>query len=299
MIGSPLAGAYEAPGRGYHWGMATFHPTLPRGARVNVGQKATLREILVGPAHENDGTLNLFGALRTSMATTGLRHGQGVPEGRGHGGAGAAHRGQVAPAGPGHRHGPLSGGCRRRDDRRDRVSDAAVGVLARGMRDNPLHVAAFGDDPRPPRRRADTRMFHGVIPMQPEPAAREGRRYARRRLRVRARPPMCVSHVFGGLPAEQFPPFTDDRRRAGPRWSSGSRLGRQRDPDEPHFHLGPVAADAGRQGQGIGTAMMQRVLRPGRPRRRARLPRDRQGRERAASTRGSGSRPWARAPSSA
>jgi IMP dehydrogenase len=71
MIGSPLAGAYEAPGRGYHWGMATFHPTLPRGARVNVGQKATLREILVGPAHENDGTLNLFGALRTSMATTG------------------------------------------------------------------------------------------------------------------------------------------------------------------------------------------------------------------------------------
>ena len=71
MIGSPLAGAYEAPGRGYHWGMATFHPTLPRGARVNAGQRATLAEILVGPAHENDGTLNLFGALRTSMATTG------------------------------------------------------------------------------------------------------------------------------------------------------------------------------------------------------------------------------------
>lgn len=71
MIGSPLAGAYEAPGRGYHWGMATFHPSLPRGARVNVGQKGTLAEILVGPAHENDGTLNLFGALRTSMATTG------------------------------------------------------------------------------------------------------------------------------------------------------------------------------------------------------------------------------------
>ncbi len=71
MIGSPLATAYEAPGRGYHWGMATFHPTLPRGARVFAGQKATLEEILVGPAHENDGTLNLFGALRTSMATTG------------------------------------------------------------------------------------------------------------------------------------------------------------------------------------------------------------------------------------
>ena len=71
MIGSPLAGAYESPGRGYHWGMATFHPTLPRGARVYAGKKATLEEILVGPAHENDGTLNLFGALRTSMATTG------------------------------------------------------------------------------------------------------------------------------------------------------------------------------------------------------------------------------------
>jgi IMP dehydrogenase len=71
MIGSPLAGAYEAPGRGYHWGMATFHPTLPRGARVYSGKKGTLEEILVGPAHENDGTLNLFGALRTSMATTG------------------------------------------------------------------------------------------------------------------------------------------------------------------------------------------------------------------------------------
>jgi IMP dehydrogenase len=71
MIGSPLAAAYEAPGRGYHWGMATFHSTLPRGARVYAGQKGTLREILVGPAHENDGTLNLFGALRTSMATCG------------------------------------------------------------------------------------------------------------------------------------------------------------------------------------------------------------------------------------
>src|SRR3954454_9614107 len=71
MIGSPLAGGYEAPGHGYHWGMATFHPTLPRGARVYAGKKGTLAEILVGPAHENDGTLNLFGALRTSMATTG------------------------------------------------------------------------------------------------------------------------------------------------------------------------------------------------------------------------------------
>lgn len=71
MLGSPLAAAAEAPGRGHHWGMATFHPTLPRGARVNVGTRGTLQEILVGPAHENDGRLNLFGALRTSMATCG------------------------------------------------------------------------------------------------------------------------------------------------------------------------------------------------------------------------------------
>ncbi len=71
MIGSPLAAAVEAPGRGHHWGMATFHPTLPRGARVKTATRGTLREILVGPAHENDGRLNLFGALRTSMATCG------------------------------------------------------------------------------------------------------------------------------------------------------------------------------------------------------------------------------------
>ena len=58
-------------GRGYHWGMATFHPTLPRGARVQTEQVASLEEIVVGPARENDGTLNLMGALRTSMATCG------------------------------------------------------------------------------------------------------------------------------------------------------------------------------------------------------------------------------------
>jgi IMP dehydrogenase len=71
MIGSPLAAAAESPGRGHHWGMATFHPTLPRGARVKTGIRGTLEEILVGPARENDGRLNLFGALRTSMATCG------------------------------------------------------------------------------------------------------------------------------------------------------------------------------------------------------------------------------------
>lgn len=71
MIGSPLSRAKEAPGRGYHWGMATFHPELPRGTRIKTDVVGSLRQILIGPAFENDGTLNLFGALRTSMATCG------------------------------------------------------------------------------------------------------------------------------------------------------------------------------------------------------------------------------------
>jgi len=71
MVGSPLAAAQESPGRGHHWGMATFHPTLPRGARVRTAVRGTLEQVLVGPAHENDGRLNLFGALATSMATCG------------------------------------------------------------------------------------------------------------------------------------------------------------------------------------------------------------------------------------
>ena len=71
MIGSPLARAYEAPGHGFHWGMATFHPTLPRGARVQTVQNGSLQDILIGPARENDGTFNLMGALKTSMATCG------------------------------------------------------------------------------------------------------------------------------------------------------------------------------------------------------------------------------------
>ena len=73
MLGSPLSSAVEAPARGFHWGMATFHPTLPRGARVKTTTRGTLQEILLGPAHENDGRMNLFGALRTAMATCGYQ----------------------------------------------------------------------------------------------------------------------------------------------------------------------------------------------------------------------------------
>ena len=71
MIGSPLTRAEESPGKGYHWGMATYHPTLPRGTRVRTEVVGSLKMILLGPSSENDGTLNLMGALRTSMATCG------------------------------------------------------------------------------------------------------------------------------------------------------------------------------------------------------------------------------------
>jgi IMP dehydrogenase len=73
MLGSSLAKAVEAPGRGFNWGMATFHPTLPRGTRVATPAAGTLEEIITGPARENDGSFNLMGALRTSMATCGYR----------------------------------------------------------------------------------------------------------------------------------------------------------------------------------------------------------------------------------
>lgn len=74
MIGSPLAAASESPGRGFHWGMATFHADLPRGTRVRAGNIGTLEEILLGPACQTDGTLNLLGGLRTSMATCGYEN---------------------------------------------------------------------------------------------------------------------------------------------------------------------------------------------------------------------------------
>ena len=72
MLGSPLSSATEAPAPGNHWGMATFHPTLPRGTRVRTQVRGSLKEILLGPAHQNVGRMNLFGALRTSMATCGF-----------------------------------------------------------------------------------------------------------------------------------------------------------------------------------------------------------------------------------
>jgi len=71
MIGSAFARAKEAPGKGYHWGMATPHPNLPRGTRIRVGTTGTLEEILFGPARLDDGSQNLMGALATSMGNVG------------------------------------------------------------------------------------------------------------------------------------------------------------------------------------------------------------------------------------
>jgi len=73
MIGSPLARADEAPGRGTNWGMAAPSPTLPRGTRIRVGTTGSLERILLGPAHVTDGSENLVGALRQSMAALGAR----------------------------------------------------------------------------------------------------------------------------------------------------------------------------------------------------------------------------------
>ncbi len=74
MIGSAFARAKEAPGRGFHWGMATSHSNLPRGTRIRVGISGSLEQILFGPAEVDDGSQNLIGALATSMGTLGVRN---------------------------------------------------------------------------------------------------------------------------------------------------------------------------------------------------------------------------------
>ena len=74
MVGSAFAKAVEAPGHGYHWGMATSHANLPRGTRIKVGTSGTLKEILMGPAKVDDGSQNLLGALKTSMGSLGAKN---------------------------------------------------------------------------------------------------------------------------------------------------------------------------------------------------------------------------------
>ena len=71
MVGSPLARAEEAPGKGWHWGAEAWHETLPRGERVRFDTVGTLEEVLLGPSRTPDGTMNLVGALRRALASTG------------------------------------------------------------------------------------------------------------------------------------------------------------------------------------------------------------------------------------
>ena len=141
-----------------------------------------------------------------------------------------------------------------RDLREAEIPDA-VGVLARGMRDNPLHVAAYGDDPdRRLRCHAAVMgaLFRVFTAQQPIGAFREG----------------TIVGVVGAAPPGACQPTPGQRLRLlptmlrlGPRTAGriGSWLGAwgKRDPDEPHVHLGPVAADANLQGQGIGSLMMR------------------------------------------
>ena len=77
MVGSAFAKAYEAPGHGYHWGMATPHANLPRGTRIKVGATGSLKQILFGPAEVDDGSQNLVGAITTCMGNVGARD---IPE---------------------------------------------------------------------------------------------------------------------------------------------------------------------------------------------------------------------------
>lgn len=140
-----------------------------------------------------------------------------------------------------------------RDLRPDEVPDA-VGVLARGMRDNPLHVAAYGDDPER-RLRCHARLMRGLFRASP------------------AQEPICALRggalvgVTGVAPAGSCQPSTAQRLRLlpslvalGPR--TAARVGRwvstwaDHDPDEAHVHLGPLAVDADLQGQGIGSLIM-------------------------------------------
>ncbi len=74
MIGSPIARSFEAPGNGFHWGMATPNAVLPRGARIEVGQIASLETIMIGPSHSDDGSQNFEGAIKTCFATLGAEN---------------------------------------------------------------------------------------------------------------------------------------------------------------------------------------------------------------------------------
>ena len=111
MIGSPLARAYEAPGHGFHWGMATFHPSLPRGARVSTTQNGSLRGDHHRPRARERRHVQPDGRAADLDGHLRLPGHRGVQPGRADGRAGAADRGQAAPARAAHRHGARTGGA--------------------------------------------------------------------------------------------------------------------------------------------------------------------------------------------
>ena len=108
MLGSAFARAEEAPGRGYSWGMATFHPTLPRGTRISTRTTGSLEEILVGPAARERRDAQPHGRPEDEHGDDGLPEHKGIPEGRGHVRALARHRRQDRAALPGRRDGEMT-----------------------------------------------------------------------------------------------------------------------------------------------------------------------------------------------
>ena len=132
--------------------------------------------------------------------------------------------------------------------------DAAVGVLARGMRDNPNHIAVYGDDPEH-RVAALVRQFGTVVPMQEKNALQAMRDGETVGVCGLAPPGECIGALFVAL-GGQVPPMSDDEAEQA-RIAEWLTDWAQRDLEERHFHLGPIAADAHLQGQGIGTALME------------------------------------------
>jgi ribosomal protein S18 acetylase RimI-like enzyme len=136
--------------------------------------------------------------------------------------------------------------------------EAAVGVLARGMRDNPIHVAVFGDDPDS-RLTALTRLFRAQMPMQSQPleAVRDGEAVGVCGL---APPGECLGDLFRSFGGE-VPPLSEDPGEQA-RIAEWLTAWASRDPAEVrHWHLGPIAADAHLQRQGIGSVMMEEFCR--------------------------------------
>ena len=229
MIGSPLARAHEAPGRGYHWGMATFHPSLPRGARVATDAERHAEEILVGPARENDGTFNLIGGLRTSMATCGYQRHRGVQPRGADGRPRAPDRGQAAAARAGVGMGSNGGrhGARRRSSPLSDVADGGARIVRCPPTSRVEELAlerevAHGRGRRPRLRRP-------VLP-----ADRAARARVRRLLRAAAAP----RRRRGGPPPAPARPDPVRRPRVGlrrRRARAGSGAARARHPGAGHL----------------------------------------------------------------